>query len=132
MAQKVERRGGKRSNAGRKKGSKGKRTEAQIAKAEAGGEMPLDFMLQVMRTPELTKAGKESAISKARRYQAAKDAAPYLHPKLSSVEQTHKFDWSKVPLEQLKELERILSAAAGESTEFPPESRPDQEPDTRG
>lgn len=112
MVEKVEKRGGKRSNAGRKKGSKGKRTEEQIVKAQAGGEMPLDHMLKVMRTPELTKAGKETALSKARRYQAAKDAAPYLHPKLSSIEQRHRWDLDSLTLEQLEQLRELARLAS--------------------
>ena len=45
--------------------------------AEAGGIMPLEFMLQVMR---------DETAERAERLDMAKAAAPYVHPRLSSVE----------------------------------------------
>jgi hypothetical protein len=45
--------------------------------AEAGGEMPLDFLLRLMRDPHSPMA---------RRLEAAKAAAPFLHPKLSAID----------------------------------------------
>jgi hypothetical protein len=45
--------------------------------AQVGGEMPLDYMLRVMRDP--------SAPAK-RRDEMAKAAAPFLHSKLASIE----------------------------------------------
>jgi hypothetical protein len=62
---------------GRPKGSRNKRTRALLEAAEAGGETPLEYMLRVMRD--------RSADAK-RRDAMAMAAAPYLHPKLSSVE----------------------------------------------
>lgn len=73
-------RGGSRSGAGRKKGQVSKATEirqAMIAKAVAKGVTPLDFMLAVMRD--------ETADFKDR-FEAAKGAAPYVHPRLAAVE----------------------------------------------
>ncbi len=58
-------------------GSRNKRTLAQIAKAGSTGDMPLDYMLRVMR---------DDTQDKTRRDDMAKAAAPYLHAKLSSVE----------------------------------------------
>ena len=50
--------------------------------------MPLDFMLQVLRNKVVPKnaslADKIAAWSI--RFEAAKAAAPYLHPRLSSIE----------------------------------------------
>jgi hypothetical protein len=62
---------------GRPKGARNRRTRAVLEAAEVGGKMPLDYMLTVMRDPKAD--GK-------RRDAMAIAAAPYLHPKLSSVE----------------------------------------------
>jgi len=69
--------GGARSGAGRKPGAINKATAKAREVAEAGGIMPLDFMLSVMRDPE---AKREE------RLDMAKAAAPYVHAKLSSIE----------------------------------------------
>jgi hypothetical protein len=58
---------------GRPKGSRNKRTCALVEAAQNGGELPLDYMLRVMRDP--------NAAAK-RRDEMAKAAAPYLHSKL--------------------------------------------------
>lgn len=73
-------RGGARPNAGRKKGSVAKhRKLANEATIRAvGSEMtPLEFLLHVMRDDEEDDG---------RRLDAAKAAAPFVHPKLSSVD----------------------------------------------
>jgi len=73
--------GGARPGAGRPKGSIGNRKAELRAKLADGGLMPLDYMLQVLRDP---------AIPVARRDDMAKAAAPYIHARLASVEQTGK------------------------------------------
>lgn len=74
-------RGGARTGAGRKAGTPNKATaERQQAVAESG-LTPLDYMLSVMRDED-----KQFDV----RLEAAKAAAPYVHPKLASVE--HKGD----------------------------------------
>lgn len=70
-------RGGKRPGAGRKKGAVTKRTQEITAAALAEGLTPLDYLLKVMRNE------KED---EARRLDAAKAAAPYVHPRLAAVE----------------------------------------------
>ncbi len=70
-------RGGARPGAGRQPGVPNKRTQEAIAKAEASGLMPLDYMLSVMRNE-----AEEQAV----RLDAAKNAAPYVHAKLQSVD----------------------------------------------
>ena len=62
---------------GRPKGSRNKRTRALVEAAQNGGEMPLDYMLRVMRDP---------STSAKRRDEMAKAAAPFLHSKLASIE----------------------------------------------
>jgi hypothetical protein len=58
---------------GRPRGSRNKRTRAMIEAAQAGGQLPLDYMLAVMRDPRA---------SPTRRDEMAKAAAPYLHSRL--------------------------------------------------
>lgn len=70
-------RGGQRAGSGRKPGSINRATAEARAKAEEGGITPLEFMLQVMRDAEATRA---------ERLDMAKAAAPYIHPRLSTVE----------------------------------------------
>ena len=60
---------------GRPRGSLNKRTQTLLEAAEAGGEMPLDFLLRLMRDPH-----------SPRRLEAAKAAAPFLHSKLSAID----------------------------------------------
>ena len=69
-------RGGKRPGAGRPPGAISKSTRAILEAVAAGGEMPLEYMLRIMRDP------REPA---ARRDEMAKAAAPYLHPKMQST-----------------------------------------------
>jgi hypothetical protein len=70
-------RGGHREGAGRKPGSVNVATAKAREAAEAGGEMPLDFMLRIMR---------DEAAERSERLDMAKAAAPYVHAKLSSIE----------------------------------------------
>lgn len=69
--------GGKRPGAGRPPGAKNKKTQAVIDAAAEKGELPLEFMLRVMR--DARKPWDD-------RMEMAKAAAPYIHAKLSSVE----------------------------------------------
>ncbi len=62
---------------GRPRGSRNKRTRALIEAAQVGGELPLDYMLRVMRDPNAPVR---------RRDEMAKAAAPFLHSKLSAIE----------------------------------------------
>lgn len=80
--------GGARKGAGRKPGSPNKKTSEVVRKAEESGIMPLEFMLNIMRsgTPNAEMTPQECIDFAALRFEAAKAAAPYLHPKLSSIE----------------------------------------------
>lgn len=68
--------GGARPGAGRKKGVPNKRTIKTEEIAKAAGITPLEYLLNVMKDDEETPD---------RRIDAAKAAAPYVHPKLSAV-----------------------------------------------
>lgn len=72
-------RGGKRPGAGRKPGSPNKATAAREKAIRKSGLTPLDYMLKLMRN---------SALDRDTRLDAAKAAAPYVHPKLNAVEFT--------------------------------------------
>jgi hypothetical protein len=74
-----------RKTGGRKKGTPNKRTSVLAAKADAAvagseGEMPLDYMMRVMRDPT-TEPHRQDAMAKA--------AAPYLHPQLAAIHHRH-------------------------------------------
>lgn len=99
----AETRGGARPGAGRPKGAHETRTRELVRKATEGGITPLEVLMKHMRfydglaeikLVELheTENGKEKSKllrivdgfqSKAR--ECAKDAAPYVHPKLNAI-----------------------------------------------
>lgn len=70
-------RGGARPGAGRKPSALTTRTREIAEKAIEGGQSPLDFMLEQMR---------DEALAKDERFEAAKAAAPYCHPRLAAIE----------------------------------------------
>ncbi|TWG90335.1 hypothetical protein L598_000700000920 [Mesorhizobium sp. J18] len=72
-------RGGKRDGAGRKPGTPNKASIERQKKVAATGITPLDYMLKVMRDPK-ADAGRRDDMAKA--------AAPYVHPKLASMQHT--------------------------------------------
>ena len=77
-------RGGSRPGAGRPPGSKNQRS-AEIARAAVeAGITPIEVMLTAMR--DLWEVGTPEAKREAATI--AKDAAPYVHPRLASIDQT--------------------------------------------
>ena len=70
-------RGGSRQGAGRKRGTANKASAARQAAVKASGLTPLDYMLSVLR---------DDKQDLATRLDAAYKAAPYVHPKLASIE----------------------------------------------
>ncbi|MBB4017367.1 hypothetical protein GGR16_002396 [Chelatococcus caeni] len=62
---------------GRKKGVPNKVTLKREAEIKASGLTPLDYMLQLLRNPKNPRDV---------RFEAAKAAAPYVHPKLAAIE----------------------------------------------
>lgn len=85
--------GGARTGAGRKPLSPNLKTRHNVLAAANAGMTPIEHMLGVMRnlheTPE-------------RRLDAAKSAAPYIHPKLASTETKLTLENHEAALEQLK------------------------------
>lgn len=70
-------RGGARPGAGRRKGVPNRRTAEMLEKASAEGELPLAYMLRVMR---------DSRVDPKRRDEMARSAAPYCHSKFVAKE----------------------------------------------
>jgi len=68
--------GGKRPGAGRRKGSRNRRTRETVA-AVKQGLTPLEYLMSVYQDP---------AVEIEHRIEAAKAAAPYVHPRLSTVQ----------------------------------------------
>jgi hypothetical protein len=100
-------RGGKRDGAGRKPGSVNRLDqEARQAVLEGEEETPLQFMLRVMR---------DASEDAARRLDAAKAAAPYVHARLSAVDVGNKdgkpfqhevYGWAQSPAEAIPDPSR--------------------------
>ena len=97
-------RGGPRPGSGRKKGTKNPATIAKealltqvITRAIQDDTTPLEVMLNIMRDPQTEAAMK---------FEAAKAAAPYVHPRLSQVDSrvTKVNDISDLTVEQIDEL----------------------------
>lgn len=72
---------------GRQKGTPNKKTAAQIAAVRSSGITPLEFMLKTMRKRAPRNATPaQLAAHAALTQQAARDAAPYVHARLSAVQ----------------------------------------------
>lgn len=69
--------GGARPGAGRPKGKPNRTNAEREAAIKASGLTPLDYLLSVLR---------DEAKAPEMRVDAAKAAAPYVHPRLASVE----------------------------------------------
>ena len=77
-------RGGARPSAGRPPGSKNQRSAEVARQATEAGITPIEVMLCAMR--ELWEEGTSTSKREAARI--AKDAAPYVHPRIASIDQT--------------------------------------------
>lgn len=96
-------RGGTRKNSGRKSGAATKKTREIADKAAQEGITPLEVMLKAMREfvvkaeamgQDEIKVVDNKAITRLSLMNAAagvaKDAAPYIHPRLAAIEHTGK------------------------------------------
>jgi hypothetical protein len=88
-------RGGHRENAGRKRDTPNKATAARQAEVETSGITPLEYMLEVLR---------DVNADPRQRFEAAKSAAPYVHPKLASIQHGNDLD---SPLNSVTDADRI-------------------------
>ncbi|MEX2739930.1 hypothetical protein AB3480_00525 [Rhizobium mongolense] len=98
---------------GRKKGTPNRATARREREIAKSGVTPLEYMLKVMRNPKADNA---------RRDDMAKAAAPYVHPKLASMQHTGRnggpiqsVDLTNMTEEQLNALEAIFGPLAGTS-----------------
>jgi hypothetical protein len=85
--------GGKRSGAGRPKGAPNKANAERQAAIVASGLAPLDYLLSVLR---------DESADPHERMEAAKSAAPYVHPRLASIEHAGKDDGSPIQIKEIK------------------------------
>lgn len=99
--------GGRRPGAGRKPGAVTKKTREIAEKAVQDGITPLEVMLEAMNS--FREAGD---LEKAAGF--AKDAAPYVHPKLSAVEMNAKVQTRSLD-EELSELNEADTDTEGGS-----------------
>ena len=77
--------GGARKGAGRPKGALTKRSSEIVAQAVLTGMTPLEVMLAAMRHYQELGDYDKAALF-------AKDAAPYMHPRLAAIEHAGKND----------------------------------------
>ena|ERR1700675_804788 len=93
MATRGRKPGTPKTGGGSRKGRPNKATAAREKAISAAGITPLEFMLDLLRTepaeleiPLKAEDVKRYAMTMEMRFEAAKAAAPYVHPKLSSTE----------------------------------------------
>ena len=99
---------------GRKRGSRNKKTIIRERAIAASGELPVDYMLRVMR---------DKRVKTARRDDMARAAAPYLHARLATAE-PRRTDGAYVPLlERLEEYTREAAIEARGGKVVPLKSR---------
>jgi hypothetical protein len=90
---------------GRQRGTPNRATAAKAAEIAASGMTPLDYMISVMR---------DEAASRPERLEAAAKAAPYVHPRLSSIEYIapaepeEDVDLSELDPEEREQLRKML------------------------
>jgi hypothetical protein len=96
-------RGGRGRGQGRKKGSRNKRKEAELDRLAATGEMPIDYVLRIMRNPKTTKARAD---------RMALIALPYTSQKLAP-----KLPENKPPIRGEAGKKAAARAAAGTAAE---------------
>lgn len=106
-----------KNKGGRPKGSMSKIAKAARINALATGELPHEFLLRVSRGEVITRRviGEDGKVTEIRedydfpmRMDAAKSAAPYFAPKISTVEVIH-----GVPDDELDNIIAQLAAQAG-------------------
>ena len=103
-------RGGRRPGAGRKPGSATRKTREIAERAAAEGITPLEVMLEDMRA-KYAAGDLEAAADRAR------DCAPYMHPRLSSISADYRRITS---IRQLTDDELLAIVAGAGSAEEPP------------
>ncbi len=96
-------RGGARAGAGRKKGQATRKSQEVADQAAREGITPLEVMLFAMRHHQKAKEYDKAA-------EIAKDAAPYMHPRLSAVSVTGKNGGAIQVSHEYQQLSALSSA----------------------
>jgi hypothetical protein len=108
-------RGGKRNGAGRKKGSATEKTREIADRIAAEDVTPLQVMIEAMNSHRAAgRLDKAAAI--------AKDAAPYMHPRLSYVKSDVSHTDADADQALEDELEELLAERTAQST-HPPQNQ---------
>ena len=113
-------RGGARRGAGRPLGSRNRKTGEVAEMARTLGITPLEVMVEHMRT--CYEAGDMVAA-----HEAAKDCAPYMHPRLNSIDArvdqhtTHEFveDYRRRLVAEIDRIEEIEFGAEDSAVQRP-------------
>jgi hypothetical protein len=93
---------------GRNKGTPNRASAAKAAEIAASGETPLDFLLRAMR---------DRKRSFDVRMDAAKAAAPYVHPKLQAIEHSGTLEVTEAEVDaDIARLQAEIAAAASAET----------------
>lgn len=100
---------------GRRKGTPNRATARREKEIAKSGVTPLEYMLKVMRNPKA---------SDDRRDDMAKAAAPYVHPKLASMQHTGRnggpiqsVDLTNMSADDLERLESLFGPLAGSASD---------------
>jgi hypothetical protein len=121
-------RGGYRPGSGRKKGGRNRKTVQAVEEVHRSGKMlPLEYMVAVYTDPNQPTA---------RRDVMARAAAPYFHPRISSIDVTgtahkpakHTIDVRKLNDDELLVFEQIVAKAGVMISDEPPEEMETPEP----
>lgn len=107
--------GGRRNGAGRPPGSASAKTREIANRAAEEGITPLEVMLETMRA-RWDSGDREGAS------QIAKDAAPYMHPRLTAVDATVQgelgsYEAQRIPVAERDSMDAAERAAGGGNPE---------------
>ena len=91
-----------RKTGGRQKGSRNKKTIAQQEEIAATGETPLQYMIRIMRDPQ---------VEHPRRDEMAKAAAPYVHARLAATDVNAEVDGTV----QVRTVADLMRAVEGKT-----------------
>jgi hypothetical protein len=115
---------------GRRRGTPNKATARREREVAKMGQTPLEYMLRVMRD---SRAGGD------RRDKMAIAAAPYVHPKLASMQHTGRnggpiqtVDLTKLSGDELAQLEAIFGPLAGAAGDDAEDDPPGEGEESRG
>ena len=93
---------------GRQKGTPNKSTLVRQGELGAGGELPLDYMLRVMR---------DEGADQKRRDLMSTAAAPYIHQKLAAMEVTGKDGKDLIPEANDEQRAKALAALLAKTSD---------------